>query len=263
MDIKSNKPSRALDSNRDPNLDPRVAAADKQLRDVASLYEKQFLREMVKQMRSSVTESEWMPSSFAEKYYREQLDHQYVESWGDGGGIGLGKMIYDQLLERYGERMGIRIPKERPQGPLPLSHRDQWQGEIGAQNRALQFRKREDPSGASVRNPVNAQDRAAERVAERGAESASDRTSDRTADRTADRTSELTSPWEGQWMGSYLLPSGMRVAKIQHGKMVSTFVGQFNLRRDQELSLGAEIKAGESFGEMPSGAKEFYWKIQE
>lgn len=247
MDIKSNKPSRALDSNRDPNLDPRVAAADKQLRDVASLYEKQFLREMVKQMRSSVTESEWMPSSFAEKYYREQLDHQYVESWGDGGGIGLGKMIYDQLLERYGERMGIRIPKERPQGPLPLSHRDQWQGEIGAQNRALQFRKREDPSGVSVRNPVNAQDRAAESA----------------SDRTSDRTSELTSPWEGQWMGSYLLPSGMRVAKIQHGKMVSTFVGQFNLRRDQELSLGAEIKAGESFGEMPSGTKEFYWKIQE
>ena len=97
MDIKA----KATQQNQMTSIN----AADKQLKDVAALYEKQFLREMVKQMRSTVSESELMPTGFAEKYYREQLDHQYVESWGDTGGIGLGKMIYDQLLDRYGAQL--------------------------------------------------------------------------------------------------------------------------------------------------------------
>ncbi len=79
----------------------------KKMRDVAELYEKQFLRDMVKQMRSTVPTTDMFKSSFAETYYREQLDQQYVESWGDKGGIGMGDMIYNELLEKYGPRMGL------------------------------------------------------------------------------------------------------------------------------------------------------------
>lgn len=165
-----------------------VSGAEKQLRDVASLYEKQFLREMVKQMRTTVSESELMPSSFGEKYYREQLDHQYVESWGDTGGIGLGKMIYDQLLDRYGDRLGIRVPKEKVKGPLPLKQQDQWTGEIQEKNKAIQFIRKDQGDG----KPTN-----------------------------------IESPWAGKWLGSFQLENGMRAAKIQHDGVQSLLVGDF------------------------------------
>jgi hypothetical protein len=81
--------------------------AKKKIKGVAELYEKQFLREMVKQMRSTVSFSDISKPSFAEGYFSQQLDEEYVEKWGDQGGIGMGNLIYKQLLSQYGSRMGI------------------------------------------------------------------------------------------------------------------------------------------------------------
>jgi flagellar protein FlgJ len=99
---------------------------DQKLKDVGTLYEKQFLREMVKQMRSTISESSLVPSSMGEKIFREQLDQQYVETWGDNGGIGLGNLIYKQLLNQFGERFGIRDKMVKPKGPLPLDQKTQF-----------------------------------------------------------------------------------------------------------------------------------------
>lgn len=90
------------------------------LKQGAELYEKQFLREMVKSMRGTVSESEFMKPSQAEKIFREQLDHDYVEKWGDRGGIGLADMIYKQLLDKA----GIAPKPERPLGPIKLGGKD-------------------------------------------------------------------------------------------------------------------------------------------
>lgn len=100
---------------------PQLKKAKKKIRDVAELYEKQFLRDMVKQMRATVPTNEMFKASFAEGYFREQLDQEYVEKWGDKGGIGLGDMIYNQLLDRYGDRLGVpRGNKVKPTGPFPI-----------------------------------------------------------------------------------------------------------------------------------------------
>ena len=80
---------------------------DKKLQEVAQKYEKHFLREMVKAMRGTVSESQLIKTNQAETIFKEQLDEQYVEKWGDKGGIGLADMIYKQLLERYGPSLGI------------------------------------------------------------------------------------------------------------------------------------------------------------
>lgn len=167
-------------------MDP--SAAEKQLKDVASLYEKQFLREMVKQMRATVNESEFMPSGFAEKYYREQLDQQYVEQWGEKGGIGLGKLIYDQLLEKYGDQLGIRVPKEKPLGPLPLSQRDLWTGRVQEKNKAIQFEKVKEFDG---------------------------------------KPTAIQSPWDASWLGSFKLENGLQVGQLDHNGVKSTIVGNF------------------------------------
>lgn len=89
-------------------------------RQVAEMYEKHFLRELTKAMRSTVSESKLLPASAGEKIFREQLDQEYVEKWGDRGGIGLGDMIYDQLLQRYGHLYGLNSRQIKTKGPLPI-----------------------------------------------------------------------------------------------------------------------------------------------
>lgn len=79
--------------------------------EVAKLYEKQFFGEMMKAMRGTTSIS-GEKLSMGENIYREQLDSQYVESWGENGGIGLGDLIYDQLMERYFSGPGKNLKGE-------------------------------------------------------------------------------------------------------------------------------------------------------
>ncbi len=82
----------------------------------AKMYEQQFLREMVKAMRQTVSESELVPKSMGEKIFSEQLDQQYVDGWSERGGIGFADMIYDHIMDKYFNSRPV-IPK--PKGPLP------------------------------------------------------------------------------------------------------------------------------------------------
>lgn len=106
---------RALDGEDAPQ--PRNAKVE----EVAKLYEKQFLREMVKAMRGTVSFSDVSKPSMAENIYREQLDNEYVESWGENGGIGLSDLIYSQLMDRYFDNGAKNLKR---QGPVALSDRD-------------------------------------------------------------------------------------------------------------------------------------------
>ncbi len=89
------------------------ADVEKKLKDAASMYEQHFLQEMMKGMRKTVTQG--TPLSQGEKLYREQLDQKYVEAWSSNGGIGLSKVIYDQLHAKFFPDRTAPAPK----GPLP------------------------------------------------------------------------------------------------------------------------------------------------
>lgn len=96
-------------------------ARDPKILQVAQMYEGQFLREMVRAMRKSVNEAGLVKTNMAEKIFREQLDDEYVDQWVNvKGGVGLSNTIYDQIVERYGDRLGIK----KPQGPVPKFHSD-------------------------------------------------------------------------------------------------------------------------------------------
>lgn len=95
-----------------------------QFREVSDMYEKHFLRELMKSMRSSVPEGGLVKVNSAEKLFREQLDNEYVETWGQKGGIGLSDMIYNDLVDKYGERLGLKEHQEKPHGPLKLTEKD-------------------------------------------------------------------------------------------------------------------------------------------
>ena len=76
---------------------------DKSLRKASQLYEKHFLRELVKSMRKTVPESSLTKSSMGEKIYKQQLDAEYVEKWGDAGGLGLADIIYTHIKDQFKE----------------------------------------------------------------------------------------------------------------------------------------------------------------
>jgi flagellar protein FlgJ len=96
---------------------PRNAQVD----NAAKMYEKQFLREMVKAMRGTTTFGE--KPSMAEGIYRDELDDQYVEKWGDQGGIGLHDLIYNQVMERFFASKAGQALKGSG-GTIPITDRD-------------------------------------------------------------------------------------------------------------------------------------------
>src|SRR4051812_7776266 len=79
------------------------AGENPRLREAAKLYEEQFLGEMVKAMRKTVSESDFLKPGMGEKIYRDQLDQQYVENWADQGGIGLADLIVEQFQSNQGQ----------------------------------------------------------------------------------------------------------------------------------------------------------------
>lgn len=97
---------------------------DQKVREVAEMYEKHFLRELVKSMRSTVGDGGLIQKSQAEQIFSEQLDQQYVEQWGSKGGIGLADMIQKQIIEKFGVQMGLKAPTSALRGPVPLGLKD-------------------------------------------------------------------------------------------------------------------------------------------
>jgi flagellar protein FlgJ len=101
---------------------PTPEEQDKLLKKVSADQEKLFLRLMTKGMRTTLNdENSLVPVSAGEKIFREQLDDEYVEHWGNQGGIGLQNIIYDQLLEKFGPAMGIKKNVQPPKGPISFN----------------------------------------------------------------------------------------------------------------------------------------------
>jgi len=114
MEIKSSFPLNPAQDTPEARSEQ-----ERQLRSAAEMYEQHFLREMVRNMRSSVPEGGLITSNFAEKIFREQLDGEYVESWTRQGGVGFADMIYNHVREKY---LAPRENLPAPNGPLPLEN---------------------------------------------------------------------------------------------------------------------------------------------
>lgn len=101
---------------------------DQRVMDAARMYEKYFLNQMVKAMRSTVKYSDLQKPTMGEEIYRDQLDDQYVDSWAQTGGIGLADMIHDELLGKAQmnklRREAMKASKGKTRTPLALTDRD-------------------------------------------------------------------------------------------------------------------------------------------
>ncbi|MGZ3795443.1 MAG: rod-binding protein [Pseudobdellovibrionaceae bacterium] len=208
---------------------PRAKTPDQKLHEVSEMYEKHFLGEMMKAMRSTVHEGGFVQSNQAEKIFREQLDQEYVDKWGAQGGIGLGDLIYKQMIEKYGVQMGIKTPVAKPQGPLPLTEKDLFTAKSFHQNKKAENLSFRFDKKNSLSNEAH-------------------------------KPLSVSSPWEGILLDKKTLLTGETFLELDHDNGLRSqlvFKGVAG-----SLRPGQKIQAGENLGLLSPEAKSFFWHTQ-
>ncbi|MGE5086661.1 MAG: rod-binding protein [Bacillota bacterium] len=215
---------------------PEQKSPDQKLHDVSEMYEKHFLREMMKAMRSTVHEGGFIQQNQAERIFREQLDDHYVDKWSEKGGIGLSKVIYEQLIDKFGVQMGIKKPVAKPQGPLPLDEKSNYtahQFRHPGKSESLAYRI-DKTRAAPVPN--------AQAVAVSGDKG------------------EVKSPWGGVLLGVRNLPDSQTMVEIEHDNgLKSQVVFRGSLSK---ISTGDTVQAGETLGVLSAEARSLYWTVE-
>ncbi|WP_413559805.1 rod-binding protein [Bdellovibrio sp. HCB209] len=213
---------------------PQQKSPDEKLKDVSKMYEKHFLGEMMKAMRSTVNESGFIQVNQAEKIFREQLDGEYVDKWSEKGGIGLSSLIYDQLIQRYGAQLGIKPKELKPMGPIALNEKSNFT--------AHQFR-----------HPGRSQDSMSYRIS---------RTAPPVAGAKAVESSEnqVKAPWGGTLRTVRNLVDKQTMLEIEHDnglKSQVVFKGQLS-----QIETGKKVQAGETLGLLSPEANSLYWTVE-
>lgn len=216
--------------------DEQRAQAQEKLKEVSQMYEKHFLNEMVKAMRSTVSESGFVKVNQGERIFRDQLDQEYVGAWSQRGGIGLSDLIYDQLLQKFGPQLGLDPGSKalsKPQGPLPL-------------NEAAEFRAKTNPSGNRITTQI-------ERTLEQGAADSSSATS-------ASSINQVTSPWAGKLLQKLDLGIDEHFLQIFHDNGLRSDL-KWKGTLAQGIQPGAELAMGQPLGYLGHDPGPMTWAI--
>lgn len=216
MNVKKSTPRK---------LHPQLQKLDKKLKHAAQMYEKQFLRQMVKAMRNSVSHSSLTKPGMAENIYREQLDERTVENWVNGGGTGFSDVIYNDLVEKFYPMLkGPRKPKII----RPTSISDRFQGVS---------RTKIDPKQKSQNFQI-----------EIGA-------------KKKPGQSYLQIPWNAKFEKAFQLNGESQVAEFSHPNgLKSTFV--FKGQVEPGL-LNKSLVEGENFAQLGPETQMVTWQIQD
>ena len=200
---------------------PRNAKVD----EVAKMYEKQFLREMFKAMRQTVKPAD--DPSMAENIYRAQLDEQYVDAWGEQGGIGLSNIIYDQIMERYfgqGASQGLR-----KQGPVKLTDRD-----------VVSVARVKQTPAAGNQVPLQLEVKPSE----------------------TGQPAKIQAPWDAKVLQTTKIEGGKQAITLEHGEgLRSTLV--FEGTPTAETKVGDSIAKGQTIGVLSPETKSFLWNLNQ
>lgn len=216
---------------------------EEKFREVSELYEKYFIREMMKNMRATVQEGGFIKQNNAEKIFRDQLDDQYSEQWGKAGGIGLSKLIYDQLVQRYGEQMGVSKKIEAPQGPVDFNS-------LNSKN----FSSTE--SFKKINGSAQMPTEASREVLRQGNSVTFKMQS------SAEQRSALKNPWAGVLLDKKFLEMDQMQYRIKHDNGLESLMltRGSGLGAEQQLSQGDTIRAGQQLGWL-SPASPLVWTV--
>ncbi len=202
---------------------PQQDTRDPKLLKAAQMYESQFLREMVRAMRKTVSESDLMPAKMGEKIFREQLDDQYVDQWVGKGGVGLSDLIYNQINERYGKQVGMKNikPLEKPKLPLPDDNK---------QN--IKIKKTGDAKNDQFSFYINKE--------------------------LDKKTMDVLSPWSARVQSSFQSPEGLSIVKLDHDNGTQSTLAFDGAPTD--LLPDTKVAQGDRIGRF-SAEKPLIWSI--
>jgi peptidoglycan hydrolase FlgJ len=266
----ASKPPRQLNGARQA----RNAKVD----EVAKLYERQFLGEMFKAMRSTIKETD--APSMAQNIYNDQLDSEYVDKWSEQGGIGLSTVIYDQIMERYfGQSPQGQALKK--QGPVALTDRDVLKVEKmsggtaqtiatmeknpSAQTKAQIEAAQAKPVAASEQPKVasNSESSSLPQLSKRETSSILD---SQTALKLEVRPSptgapaKIQAPWDATVVRTAQIDGARKVVTLEHGPgLRSTLV--FEGAMNTDIKQGEKIGKGQTVGTLSADAKSFLWNL--
>lgn len=209
---------------------PTAKQMDDKLKEVSTLYEKQFLRMMLKEMRQTVKPSGLNQPSMTENIFQEKLDSEYVEKWGDTGGIGLSDIIYSQLKERFAPQLQ---QMQKPQGPLPL-------------DKGSSFKIDNSVDETEKFHPVNEE---------------KDMSMQLNAKPGGAETRLVTSPWGGVVKKAIRSDQGQTHIQIEHDNFLQSSIN-YQGRLDS-LKVGDRIDAGQTVGAVSADTGQLNWKLVE
>ncbi len=188
------------------------------------MYEKHFIREMLKEMRSTVHESEFTKQNNAEKIFREQLDDNYAEKWGQSGAFGLADLIHSQLMAKYGAQYGLKEKVEKPHGPINFN---------------LKSNSTISPESLESKTQDNAIHL---KIFDQ--------------EKSGVKTAELKNPWAGILLDKKSLEMDQIQYRIKHDNGLESLIST----RGSGLVVGAENSAKLSLGDKLSAGQQLGWR---
>ena len=218
-----------------PLTEKKPQVTEEKFREVAQMYEKHFIRQMMKEMRSTVHESGFIKQNNAEKIFRDQLDDQYAEDWGKSGGVGLADLIHEQLMERYGPQFGLKEKLTKPQGPIDLNVKSNLTILRGNHSDSTQAKDSNDVTQLRI-------DFKESKIADSSNNSATN------------TTVELKNPWAGTLLDKKYLEMDQMQYRIKHDNGMESLIlirgtGLGSpAQGDAKLSVGDKIQTGQQLG---------------
>ena len=218
-----------------PLAEKKTQVTEEKFREVAEMYEKHFIRHMMKEMRSTVKESGFIKQNNAEKIFRDQLDDQYADVWGKSGGFGLADLIHSQLMDRYGAQFGLKEKLTKPEGPIDLN----------LKSNLTVLNAPSDVASKSTQLKIEFDDK----------------------EKLENKTAELKNPWAGTLLDKKYLEMDQMQYRIKHDNGLESLIltrgtglGDASLG-GTNLSVGDKIKTGQQLGWLDSN-RPLFWTIK-
>lgn len=128
--------------------------SQEKLKEVSDMYEKYFIKEMMKQMKKTVSDGTGMfKKNNAEKIFQDRLDDEYSAEWNKQGSFGLSQLIYEQLDGRFGEAAKAKKLIQKPEGPIELNQKSEVKNLNSTGDFSLQINSNHDGVSQAVKTP--------------------------------------------------------------------------------------------------------------
>lgn len=215
--------SKPIDLKKDTQV------SNEKLREVADLYEKHFIKEMMKQMKSTLPEGGLIKKNNAEHIFEDQLDDQYSAEWNKRGGFGISDMIYQQLTEKFGSQ---KAQVEKPVGPIEFKEKSRIEKVPNSSEHTYQIQPslRTDTSDGSNAESKNI---------------------------------NVISPWAGTLQNKNRMDNDQTSYRIKHDNGLESLILIHGgpSEETRHLSQGDQIQAGDTIGKA-DGTSPLFWTIK-